>query len=79
MAAGRRATSFVRPMLVALPLHIALILVVLDLFPDQEPALFLTAVVIVLFSAAILPARARLLAGTPSSRVRESVAGHADH
>ena len=31
------------------PMHIALILVVLGLFPDVEPALYITAVVLYLF------------------------------
>jgi hypothetical protein len=38
--------------LLMVPMNIALILVVLGLFPDQEPALYLTAVVLVLFLGA---------------------------
>jgi hypothetical protein len=36
------------------PAQIALILVVLGLFPDVEPALYLTAVVLLLFEAAVI-------------------------
>jgi hypothetical protein len=36
------------------PLQIALLLVVLNLFPNVEPALYLTAVVLMLFQAALL-------------------------
>jgi hypothetical protein len=39
--------------LLSIPLLGALILVVLGLFPDQEPALYLTAVVLGLFIAAL--------------------------
>ena len=35
------------------PLLVALVLVVLGLFPDQEPALYLTAVGLVLFLGAV--------------------------
>jgi hypothetical protein len=40
-------------MLLVVPLVIALILVVLGLFPDQEPALYLTAVGLILFLDAL--------------------------
>lgn len=40
-------------MVLVVPLVVALILVVLGLFPDQEPALYLTAVVLGLFLAAL--------------------------
>jgi hypothetical protein len=41
-------------LLLEAPAQIALILVVLGLFPDVEPALYLTAVVLLLFEAAVI-------------------------
>ena len=41
-------------LLLEAPAQIALILVVLGLFPDLEPALYLTAVVLLLFEAAVV-------------------------
>jgi hypothetical protein len=45
---ARRAVS----MLLFVPMNVALVLVVLGLFPDQEPALYLTAVGLLLVTAA---------------------------
>jgi hypothetical protein len=45
---ARRAVS----MLLFVPLNVALVLIALGLFPDQEPALYLTAVVLLVVLAA---------------------------
>jgi hypothetical protein len=49
-----RATLGALLLFLELPFQVALILVVLGLFPDLEPALYLTAVVLLLFEAAAL-------------------------
>jgi len=51
--AARAALSSTLLLLEA-PAQIALILVVLGLFPDVEPALYLTAVLLLLFEAAAI-------------------------
>jgi len=57
IAAMSRATRLreqAANLVLVVPMIGALILVVLGLFPDQEPALYLTAVVLLLFEAAVI-------------------------
>ena len=62
-------------LLFEVPWLIALILVVLGLFPDQEPALYLTAVVLILFDAAYFLVSLVLSLGRPAAAPSEGAAG----
>jgi hypothetical protein len=52
MSGAEAARQLLLMALFEVPWHLALILVVLGLLPDQEPALYLTAVVLLLFEGA---------------------------